>query len=128
MTHVTFGPVHIGGSAFAGKIRQRHDPHVLSNILQSVFALHDRSGAAGVLGMLGSDRLGGGASGADASSSGVGFMPLGSDGMMLGVPTRVVMGADAGGRWFSDAAVGGVDSDFDGSDVCGDSFSGSLES
>ena len=128
MTQVTFGPVHIGGSAFAGKIRQRHEPHVLSNILQSVFALHDRSGAAGVLGMLGSDCLRSGAFGADASSSGGGFMPLGPDGIMLGVPTRVVVGPDSGGRWFSDAAVGGIASDLDGSDVCGASFSGSLES
>lgn len=128
MTQVTLGPVHIGGSALIGKIRQRQDPHVLSNILQSLFALHDKSGAAGVLGMLGSDCLRSGAFGADASSSGAGFMSLGSPGVVPGVPTRVVVGADSDGRWFSDAAVGGVDSDLDGSDVCGAAFSGALES
>ena len=51
MTQVTFGPVHMGGSAFAGKITQRHEPHELSNILQSVFAAqialaHERVGNA----------------------------------------------------------------------------------
>jgi hypothetical protein len=128
MTQVTFGPLHIGGSAFTGKTKQRHEPHVLSNILQSVLALHDRSGAAGALGMPGSDCLRSGVFGADASSSGGGFMPLGSEGSMLGVPTRVVMGGDSGGRWFSDAAVGGIESDLDGCCVCGASCSGSLES
>jgi hypothetical protein len=55
-------------------------------------------------------------------------MPFGSEGIVLGVPVRVFMDVGAVGRWFSDAAVGGVDSDLSGSDACGASLSGSLES
>lgn len=106
MTQVTFGPVHMGGSAFTGKIKQRHDPQLLSNILQSPFALHDRSGAAGTVGMLGSDCLRSGVLGADASSSDDGAcVPDDPEGVMRGAPTRV-MGIVCAGLCVSDAAVG----------------------
>jgi hypothetical protein len=40
---VTLGPVQAGGSICAGKIKQRHDPHVLSTALHAESALHERS-------------------------------------------------------------------------------------
>jgi hypothetical protein len=128
MTQVTFGPLHMGGSALAGKIKQRHDPQLLSNILQSPLALHDRSGAAGAVGMLGSDCLRSGVLGADASSSDDGAcVPEDPEGIMRGAPTRV-MGADSAGRSVSDAAVGVVDSDFSGFAAALPSRSGALAS
>lgn len=99
---VTLGPVQAGGSICAGKIKQRHDPHMLSTVLHAASALHERSGAAGVP----SERIGSGGFGAAASAPDGAFAPDTPD----GVPTRVPDGcAVAASRALASGSVGGTD-------------------
>jgi|GEM_PF-5543605 len=84
---VTLGPVHAGGSIAAGKIKQRQDPHVLSTVLHALSALHERSGAAGVLGVLGSRRIGSGGPASSAAGAFAPDAPVDVD----GAPTRVML-------------------------------------
>ena len=87
---VTLGPVQAGGSICAGRIKQRQDPHMLSTVLHALSALHARSGAAGVLAMFGSERIGAGGFGAAASSSAGAFAPD-APVDVDGAPTRVML-------------------------------------
>jgi hypothetical protein len=75
MTQLTLGPVHVGASICVCRIKQRHDPQLLSTALQSLSALHARLAATGVPGVFGCDPFGSGAPGAEASSSAGAFMP-----------------------------------------------------
>jgi hypothetical protein len=122
ITQVTLGPVQVGASICAGKIRQRHDPQELSTALQSASASHARFTASGMPGMLGSERMGSGGFGAAASSSAGAFMPDAPDGVE-GEPTCVMAG--------DGAVVGDPSSGVDLGSVCSDdgaSSPGSLES
>jgi hypothetical protein len=120
---VTLGPVHGGGSICAGKIRQRHEPHMLSTVLHEVSALHERSGAAGVAG---SARIGSGGFAADPPSSDGAFAPDEPEGGVEGAPTCVIP-AD-GDRASEVAASRPSDSGSAGTAAAGARPPGSLES
>jgi hypothetical protein len=87
MTQVTFAPVQVGASICFCRIKQRHEPHALSSVLQSLSTVHERSGAACMLGMPGCDSLG---SGALASSSAGAFIPDDPERIAGGAPTWVI--------------------------------------
>jgi hypothetical protein len=115
---VTLGPVQAGGSIPAGKIRQRQDPHVLSTALHALSVLHERSGAAGVLGVLGSERIGSGGPASAAAGAFAPDAPVDVD----GAPTRVMLDDD-----LIDASAGAA-SRSAGTDAPGVCPAGSLES
>jgi len=73
-----------------GKIKQRHDPHMLSNVLHAESELHDGSGATGVLAMPGAGRMGAGGFGAAASSAAGALAPDAPDDVD-GTPTCVML-------------------------------------
>jgi hypothetical protein len=112
---VTLGPVQAGGSIPAGKIKQRQDPHVLSTALHALSALHERSGAGGVLG---SERIGSGGPASAAAGAFAPDAPVDVD----GAPTRVMLDGD----WVDASTVAASRSA--GTDAPGVCPAGSLES
>jgi hypothetical protein len=128
-THMTLGPLQPGGSVCFDMTRQRHDPHMLSNVLQSLSTMQVLL-FAGMAGVPGWDPLGSEPAGADASSSmfiiPISLGALGRAGRIGGVPTFVIASAGreasvaADVAWdFAAASLGVVPS--------GASCSGSLE-